>query len=112
MGDRDIARIFNDLLESWIRGSKFIMKKEELGPEMVEKQRDFFRKSSELEDLPIMILSGQLELEEGKRICNNASTALDTWLRYAQGYFHLRPNRTDSEHFGFLMLKTSGLVLI
>ena len=55
MKDRDIARIFNDFLESWIRGSKFIMKKEALGPEMVEKQRDFFHKYSELEDLPIMI---------------------------------------------------------
>ena len=62
---------------------------------MVEKQRNFFQKSSELEDLPIMILSGQLELEEGKRICNDASTAPDTWLMYAKRYFHMRPYGTD-----------------
>ena len=34
--DRDEARIFNDLLASWIRGAKYIMKKEALGAEMVE----------------------------------------------------------------------------
>ena len=108
--DRDVARIFNDLLESWIRGSKFIMKKEELGPEMVEKQSDFFQKSSEMEDLPILILSNQLELEAGKRICRDASTALDTWLRYAKRYFNMRPNGTDSEHFGFLMFRCQNWV--
>ena len=42
LDDRDVARIFNDLLESWIREAKYIMKKEALGPEMVEKWRDSF----------------------------------------------------------------------
>ena len=63
--NRDVAKIINDLLESWIRGAKYIMRKDALGPEMVEKQRDFFQKSSEREDLPILILSNQLELEAG-----------------------------------------------
>ena len=55
--DRDVAKIFNDLLESRIRGAKYIMKEEALGPELVEKQRDFFQKSSELEDIPILVLN-------------------------------------------------------
>ena len=76
---------------------------------MVNKQRAFFHRSAELEVLPIMILSGQLDLEAGKRICNNASKALETWLRYAQHYYRLRSNGTDSEHFGFLMLKNSEI---
>ena len=30
--DRDVVKIFNDLLKSWIRGAKYIIKKEALGP--------------------------------------------------------------------------------
>ena len=78
MDDIDIAKIFNDLLESLIKGAKYIMRKEVLGPEMLEKQHDFFQKSSELEDIPIMILSGQLDLDAGKRACNSASAAIET----------------------------------
>ena len=65
MDGRDVEKIFNDLLESWIRGTKYTMRKDVLGPEMVKKQHDFFQKSSEMEDLPILILSNQLELEAG-----------------------------------------------
>ena len=49
--NRYVAKIFNDLLECWIRGAKYIMKKDALGPVVMEKQRDFFQKSSELEDM-------------------------------------------------------------
>ena len=56
--DRDVAILLNDILESLISGSKFILQKENLGPEMVSKQCDFFHRSAELEDLPIMILDG------------------------------------------------------
>ena len=65
--------------------------------------------SAELEDLPIMILSRRLDLEAGERIYNNASKALETWLMYAQRYYQLRPNGTDSEHFGLHMLKNSEI---
>ena len=36
---------------------------EALGLELVEKKHDFFQKSSELEDIPILVLSNQLELD-------------------------------------------------
>ena len=45
MDDRDVAKIFNDLLECWLKGAKYVMKKEALGPKLVEMQRDFFEKS-------------------------------------------------------------------
>ena len=35
--DKDVAKIFNDLLEGWIRGAKYILKKEALGPKLIEK---------------------------------------------------------------------------
>ena len=57
MDDRDVAKIFNALLGCWLRGANYIMKKEVLGPELVEMQRDFFEKSCEMEDIPIMILT-------------------------------------------------------
>ena len=40
MDDRDVAKIFNDLLECWLRGAKYILKKEALGQELVEKKRE------------------------------------------------------------------------
>ena len=86
MDDRDVAKIFNDLLECWLRGAKYIMKKEALGLEQVEMQRDFFEKSSEMEDILIMVLTNQMDLDVGKTLCQEASTALDTWLIFANRY--------------------------
>ena len=42
MDDIDIAKIFNDQFDTLIKGAKCIMKKEALGPEMLEKQHNFF----------------------------------------------------------------------
>ena len=52
-------------------------------------------------------MSGQFDMEAGNRICNNATKALEAWLRIAQFIYQMRPNSTDSEHFGFLVLKGS-----
>ena len=89
----------------WLRGAENILKKEALDQELVEKKRDFFEKSSEMEDILIMVLANQMDLDVGKTLCKDASTALDTWLVYANRYFHMVPNETDSQHFGFLMLR-------
>ena len=62
------------------------MKKEALGPELVEKQIDFFEKSCEMEDILIMVLTNQMDLDVGKTFCQGDSTALDTWLIYANRY--------------------------
>ena len=51
--DRDVAILLNDILESSIHGSKFILQKESLGTKMVNKQCDFFHWSAKLEDLSI-----------------------------------------------------------
>ena len=32
--DRDIAKIYNDLLDCWLRGAKYILSKEALGLEL------------------------------------------------------------------------------
>ena len=58
-----------------------------------------------MEDIPIMVLANQMDLDVGKTLYQEALTALDTWLMFANRYFHMRPNETDSQHFGFLMLK-------
>ena len=52
-----------------------------------------------------MILSNHLEVDVGKTICQETSTALDTRVRYAKRFFHMKPNESNSQHFGFLMLK-------
>ena len=49
--DRDVAKFFNDLLDCWIKGVRYILRKEALGPELAEMQREFFEKSCEMEDL-------------------------------------------------------------
>ena len=64
--DRDIAKIFNDLVDAWLKGTKYIMTKETLGLELVRAQREFFERSGEMEDIPIMVLTHQIELEFGK----------------------------------------------
>ena len=38
-----------------------------------------------------------------------ATRSLEAWLRVAKGFFQLRQNSTDSEHFRFLMLKGSEI---
>ena len=50
--DRDIAKIYNDLLDCWLRRTKYIMTKETLGFELVRAQREFFERSGEMEDIP------------------------------------------------------------
>ena len=40
----------------------------------------------------------------GKTLCQETSTALDTWLVYANKYFHMIPNNPQSQELGFLML--------
>ena len=82
--DRDVANLLLDILESWIRGNRFIIKKENIGPKMVDRQREFFTRSEDLEDLLIMILSGQVELDAGKRLCDAATRSLEAWLRVAK----------------------------
>ena len=57
----------------------------------------------------MMILSGQLDLEAGKRICDAATRTLEAWLQIAQRFYQLRPNSMDFEHFGILMLKGSEI---
>ena len=55
--DRDVAILLLDILESWIRGSRSILQKESVGPEMVNRQSDFFASSADRKDLPIRILT-------------------------------------------------------
>ena len=64
--DRDITKIFNDLLDAWLKGTKYIMMKETLGLELVRAQREFFERSGEMKDISIMVLTHQIELEFGK----------------------------------------------
>ena len=43
--DRDIAKTFNDLLEAWLKATKYLIKKENLALEVVRAQKDFFERS-------------------------------------------------------------------
>ena len=42
--DRYVAKIFYDLLDCWVKGAKYIIRKEALGLDLIEKQIDFFFK--------------------------------------------------------------------
>ena len=95
--DRYVAKIFIDLLECWLKGAKYIIRKVALGLELIEKQRDFFERSCDMEDILIMVLTNQMDLDVGKTLCQEASTALDTWLVYANRYFLMIPNETETE---------------
>ena len=46
--DRDIAKTFNDLLEAWLKATKYLIKKENLALEVVRAQKDFFERSGEI----------------------------------------------------------------
>ena len=48
-----------------------------------------------MEDIPIMVLTNQMDLEVGKTLCQETSTAMDTWIEYANRYFRLIPNETE-----------------
>ena len=50
-----------------------------------------------MEDILIMVLTNQMDLDVGKTLCQEASTALDTWLVYANRYFLMIPNETETE---------------
>ena len=81
------------------------MKKEALGLELIEIHRDFFEKLCETENIPIMVLTNKMDLDVGKTLGKEASTALDAWLVYANRYFHIIPNDTEPQYLGFLMLR-------
>ena len=84
-----VALLLRDILESWIRGSRFILQKESVSPELVNWQRDFSESSADLEDLPIRILSGQVELDAGK---GSVMWLLDLWKlgsEWRKGFFQL-----------------------
>ena len=103
--DRDIDKIYNDLLDCWLRWTKYIMAKEALGLELARAQREFFDRSGEMEDIPIMVLTNQLELDVGKTLCQETTSALDTWLIYVNRYYHKVPNESRLQELGFLMLR-------
>ena len=54
--DRGIAKIYNDLLDCRLRGTKYIMTKEALGLELAQAQRELFDRPCEMEEIPIMVL--------------------------------------------------------
>merc|ERR1712215_409526 len=86
--DRDIARIYNDLLDAWLRGTKYIKTIETLGLELVRSQGEFFERSGEMEDIPIMVLTNQMELDVSKPLCQETTSALATWLVKVNRYYH------------------------
>ena len=72
---------------------------------MVRAQREFFERSGEMEDIPIMVLTHQIELDVGKTLCQEATSALDTWLLKVNRYYHKLPNESRAQELGFLMLR-------
>ena len=46
---------------------------------MVERQRDFFAASGQLEDLPVRVISNQVDLADAKRLCDAAPKAGSEW---------------------------------
>ena len=55
--DRDIAKTYSDLLEAWLKATKYMTTKENLALDVVRAQKDFFERSGEMEDIPIMVLT-------------------------------------------------------
>ena len=51
--DRHIDKVYNDLLDCWLRWTKYIMAKEALGLELARAQREFFDRSGEMENIPL-----------------------------------------------------------
>ena len=103
--DRDIAKIYNDLLDAWLKATRYIMTKETLALELVRAQKEFFERSGEMEDIPIMVLTHQIGLDVGKTLCQETTNALDTWLHKVNRYYHKVPNESRAQEWGFLMLR-------
>ena len=82
--DGDVGKIFDDLLECWLQGVKYIIRKEALGLQLIENQRDFFERSCDMEDIPIMVLTKKINLHVEKTLCQEASAALDTRLVFVR----------------------------
>ena len=95
--DRDIAKTYNDLLEAWLKATKYLMTKENLALDVVRAQKDFFERSGEMEDIPIMVLTNQIGLDVGKTLCQEATNALDTWLIKVNRYYHKVPNESRAQ---------------
>ena len=72
--DRDIAKTYSDLLEAWLKATKYLITKENLALDVVRAQKDFFERSGEMEDIPIMVLTNQIELDVGKTLCQEATS--------------------------------------
>ena len=51
-----------------------------------------------MEDLPIRVVSGQVELEDARSLCDRTARALDNWVRVAQNFNQCKPDNFDSEH--------------
>ena len=49
--DRDIAKTYSDLLEAWLKATKYMTTKENLALDVVRAQKDFFERSGEMEDI-------------------------------------------------------------
>ena len=67
-------------------------------------QREFFERSGEMEGIPIMVLTNQMELDVGKTLCQETTSALDTWLVKVNRYYLKLPNESRSQELGFAML--------
>ena len=105
--DRDIAKTYSDLLEAWLKATKYMTTKENLALDVVRAQRDFFERSGEMEDIPIMVLTNQMDLEVGKTLCQEATNALETWLVKVNRYYRKVPNESRAQELGFVMLRGS-----
>ena len=51
-----------------------------------------------------MVLTNQMELDVGKTLCQETTSAWDTWVIYVKRYYHKLPNESRLQEFGFLML--------
>ena len=103
--DRDYSQILLNTLESWIKAARYVKQKKELGDQMMFRKKDFLEGSSLLEDLPIRVITGQVNPEDAKRLFERTNGAPDEWVRAAQSFYEARPTQTKSLKKGLRMLK-------
>ena len=66
---------------------------------MLLKEEEFLEGSSRLEDLPIRVVTGEVEVEDAKQLCENINRALDELVRAELLPNHAYSIRKPDERF-------------
>ena len=79
------------LLEGWKKGASYLIDKAEWGTELARADTDFMRKSRDIDDLQMEVISHQVTVEVAKETCDDVTRALKIWQEAARDFYGARP---------------------